>query len=137
MNYCLFKPINIPQLALLLSDIKPQVNPLFDMKRLTVLAQGNRLLMLTALKDAQQENYNDLSKAHMALACSDYQAMKYHIHRIRGTAVLLGSKALADQTGLLEDKLQVSDSDDGLAAMLEHILTLLIELDSAVQNFKP
>ena len=137
MNYCLFKPINIPQLASLLSDIKSQVNPFFDMKRLTVLAQGNRLLMLTALKDAQQENYNDLSKAHMALACSDYQAMKYHIHRIRGTAVLLGSKALADQTELLEETLQVSDSDDGLAAMLEHTLTLLTALDGAVQNFKP
>ena len=137
MNYCLFKPINIPQLALLLSDIKPQVDPSFDMKRLTVLAQGNRLLMLRALKDAQQENYNDLSKAHLALMHSDYQVMKYHIHRIRGTALLLGSRALAEQAELLEDKLLASDSDDGLSEMLEHIRTLLAELDIAVQGFKP
>ncbi|WP_299998516.1 transporter substrate-binding domain-containing protein [uncultured Cedecea sp.] len=137
MNFCLFKPINISQLALLLFDIKPEVSSFFDMKRLTVLAQGNRLLMLNALKDAQQENRNDFSKAHVALMHSDYQAMKYHIHRIRGTALLLGSTALADQTQLLEDKLMQADSDDGLLAMLEHTQDLLDELDIAIQDFTP
>ena len=141
MNDCLFKPINITQLTLLLSEIKSQDNPLFDMKRLTVLTQGNRLLMLSALNDAQKENYNDLSKAHQALTCSDYETMKYHIHRIRGTALLLGTAALANQTRLLEDRLQEYDSEfdsgDELLAMLEHIRELLAEIDVAVDNFKP
>jgi len=141
MDDCLFKPINITQLTLLLSQIKPKTHPFFDMKRLTVLTQGNRLLMLNALKDAQQENYNDLSQAHHALTGSDYQAMKHHIHRIRGTALLLGIKDLASQTELLEEKLQAYDSalssDDDLLAMLENIRELLAEIDIAVENFKP
>ncbi|MCS3432231.1 ATP-binding protein [Klebsiella sp. BIGb0407] len=143
MNDCFFKPINISQLNFLLSEIKPQDYPCFDIKRLTVLTQGNRLLMLNALKDAQQENYNDLSNAHQALAGSDYQAMKYHIHRIHGTALLLGAKDLACQALLLEDKLQGYepdsgiDSDNDFLAMLEHIRQLLAELDLAVEDFKP
>ena len=137
MNFCLFKPINISQLTQLLSEIKPEVNLFFDMKRLTVLTQGNRILMLSALKDAQHENYRDLSTAHTALTQSDYQTMKYHIHRIRGTALLLGSRALAEQTQLLEEQLLQPNSDDELFAILESIRKLLAALDTAVQDFTP
>lgn len=137
MNACLFKPMNISQLLQLLSEIEPEVNPFFDMKRLTVLAQGNRLLMQSALRDAQQENYRDLEKAHQALIHSDYPTMKYHVHRIRGTALLLGAVPLAEQTQQLEEKLLVTQSDDGLADMLESVRVLLAELDLAVGEFKP
>jgi len=137
MNECLFEPVNISQVALLLSQITPEVHTEFDLKRLTLLAQGNRILMLSALKDAQQENYNDLANAHLALARSDYQTMQYHVHRMSGTAVLLGSSALACQTQKLEEKLLSPESDDELSAMLEQISLLLACLDIAVDNFKP
>jgi len=137
MNFCLFKPINISQLTQLLCEIKPEVNLFFDMKRLTLLTQGNRFLMLSALKDAQHENYKDLSKAHLALTQSDYQTMRSHIHRIRGTALLLGARDLADQTQQLEEQLLQPHSDDGLLALLENISKLLTALDTAVQDFTP
>lgn len=137
MNTCLFKPVNISQIALLLSEIKPETNSVFDIKRLTLLAQGNRLLMLNALQDAQKENYNDLSKANQAFSQADYQSMKYHIHRISGTALLLGANALAEQAQQLEETLLTPESKDELSTMLECIRTLLAEFDIAVQNFKP
>jgi len=137
MNECLFEPVNISQIALLLSQITPEVHTEFDLKRLTLLAQGNRKLMLSALKDAQQENYNDLANAHLALARSDYETMQYHVHRMSGTALLLGASALACQTQKLEEKLFAPVSDDELLAMLEQIDLLLAGLDIAVDNFKP
>lgn len=137
MNNCLFKPINLSQLTFLLSEVKKEVNLFFDMNRLTILAQGNRVLMLSALKDAQQENYNDYYLAQQALLQTDYQACQYHIHRIRGTALLLGANELAEQAKVLEEALLVANSSEQLFTMLEAIQRELTTLDNAVQNFKP
>lgn len=137
MNDCLFKPINLSQLTFLLSEVKKEVNQFFDIDRLTILAQGNRVLMLSALKDAQQENYNDYSLAEQALIQADYQACQYHIHRIRGTALLLGASDLAEQSQILEEALQMTYSSEQLFAMLDNIRKSLSTLDNAVENFKP
>ena len=110
---------------------------MFDIEMLGMLAQGNRALMLTALKDAQQENRRDLIAARQAAHTEDYLTVKRHIHRINGTAQLLGVKALMKVAQSLEDKLPDAISAADLATDLDRIDALLDELDQAIATFIP
>ena len=102
-----------------------------------MLAQGNRALMLRALKDAQEENRCDLTAAYNASESGDYRLVKHHIHRINGTAQLLGVKALMKVAQSLEDKLPDAISAADLATDLDRIDALLDELDQAIATFIP
>lgn len=85
-----FKPITLAQISRLLAEVSETSRAAFDEKRLAVLAQGNRSLMLTALRDAQRENRRDLEAARVAAREKNYPSVKHHIHRLNGTAQLLG-----------------------------------------------
>ncbi|WP_316424954.1 hypothetical protein [Klebsiella oxytoca] len=56
MTDCLFKPITLTRISRLLAGMSQTQATALDEKRLAVLAQGNRALMLAALHDAQREN---------------------------------------------------------------------------------
>lgn len=102
-----------------------------------MLAQGNRELMLRALKDAQVENRCDLTAAYKASESGDYRLVKHHIHRINGTAQLLGVETLMKAAQSLEDKLPDAITVTELPGELEHIQALLEELDLAIEKFTP
>ncbi|MDE5204364.1 Hpt domain-containing protein [Citrobacter amalonaticus] len=110
---------------------------IFDLERLAMLAQGNRALMLRALKDAQVENRCDLTAAYKASESGDYRQVKHHIHRINGTAQLLGVETLMKAAQSLEDKLPDAMTVTELPAELEYIQTLLDELERAIGKFTP
>ena len=137
MSACLFKPVNLSQLSQLLSSISVKKDFVFDIERLNILAQGNRVLMLAALKDAQQENRQDLANASQKMLINDYTAVKYHIHRISGTAQILGFRRLIEVTQSLENKLPDAISSTELVIEFGHIDTLLNELDQAIEQFAP
>lgn len=137
MNACIFKPITLSQISHFLSGMCETANTMFDIEMLGMLAQGNRALMLTALKDAQQENRRDLIAARQAAHTEDYLTVKRHIHRINGTAQLLGVKALMKVAQSLEDKLPDAISAADLATDLDRIDALLDELDQAIATFIP
>ncbi|EPM0022057.1 ATP-binding protein [Citrobacter farmeri] len=137
MNACLFKPITLSQLSHLLSGVSDTHDTVFDLERLAMLAQGNRALMLRALKEAQVENRCDLTAAYQASASGDYRLVKHHIHRINGTAQLLGVETLMKAAQSLEDKLPDAITVTELPAEFEHIQTLLDELERAIEKFTP
>src|SRR5690606_6268450 len=137
MNACLFKPVTLSQISHLLSGVAETGDRMFDIERLGLLAQGNRALMLSALQDAQQENRRDLAAARQAARAEDYLTVKHHIHRINGTAQLLGIATLMAIAQSLEDKLPDAISDAELTVELNHIDVLLDELDQAIEKFIP
>lgn len=135
MNTCLFKPITLSQLSRLLSGVSDNDATVFDLERLGLLAQGNRDLMIRALKDAQVENRRDLIASQMASETGDYRMVKHHIHRINGTAQLLGVSNLMKVALSLEDKLPEKISASELHYELEHIQKILDELDLVIEKF--
>lgn len=137
MNACLFKPITLSQISQLLSDYYDTGDTTFDIERLALLAQGNRTLMLRALQDAQDENRRDLVLARQKAQSGDYSTVKQHIHRINGTAQLLGVEMLMNAAQSLENKLPDGIPAAVLAAELDHIERLLTELDLAIKKFTP
>lgn len=137
MDACLFKPITLTQLSRLLSGVNDTGDAMFDMERLALLAQGNRQLMATALKDAQRENRRDLAAARQCAGSADLQTVKHHIHRINGTAQLLGVTSLMAAAQSLEDKLPAAISPADVSGELARIASLLDELDQAIDRFTP
>ena len=137
MDACLFKPITLTQLSRLLSGVNDTGDAMFDIERLALLAQGNRQLMATALKDAQRENRRDLAAARQCAGSADLQTIKHHIHRINGTAQLLGVTSLMAAAQSLEEKLTAAISPTEVAGELARIASLLDELDRAIERFTP
>ena len=137
MDACLFKPITLTQLSRLLSGVNDTGDAMFDIERLALLAQGNRQLMATALKDAQRENRRDLAAARQCAGSADLQTIKHHIHRINGTAQLLGVTSLMVAAQSLEEKLTAAISPTEVAGELARIASLLDELDRAIERFIP
>lgn len=137
MTDCLFKPITLAQISRLLSGMSKTSRIVFDEKRLALLAQGNRALMLTALRDAQRENRRDLESARTTLRERDYQSMKHYIHRLNGTAQLLGANELINIAQMLEDRLPEPISEVELITILEQIESSLNDLDKAIDKFHP
>lgn len=137
MNACLFKPLTLSQFSSFLSVICRQDDMMFDIKTLEILAQGNKELMLTALKDAQNENRRDLDSARQAAQNGDFLSVQHHIHRINGTAQILGVKRLMNAAQQLEEKLPVSVSGEELSVTLDVIETLLNEFEKKIINFSP
>ena len=137
MNQCLFKPVSLSQLAALVADIPPLPAALFSMERVSLLAQGNRHLMLRALQEAQQENHQDYLLAGQALERKDFGAAANHIHRILGTAQLLGATALSQLSERLERKLETEPEPETLAEDLQLLSVRLAEIDTAIKTFIP
>ncbi|WP_431223559.1 response regulator [Serratia sp. L9] len=137
MNACLFKPLNLQQLESLLNTLHQKwQNSSYDLNKLTLLAMGNRALMKNALEDAQKENRHDLSMAFSALDKGDTAALKHHLHRINGTAQLLGANRLHRQVEALEMQLLSAFDAANTHAELKRTKQLLEELDDAIMQFE-
>lgn len=135
MDTCLFKPVTLSQLSRLLSGVNDANETVFDLERLEVLAQGNRDLMIRALNDAQAENRRDLVASQRAYEVGDYRLLKHHIHRINGTAQLLGVSNLMRAAFSLETKLSETTSDTEISQSLTELSKILDELDMAIHKF--
>ena len=136
MTGCLFKPITLAQISRLLAEVSETSRAAFDEKRLAVLAQGNRSLMLTALRDAQRENRRDLEAARVAAREENYPSVKHHIHRLNGTAQLLGANELVNIAQRLEDRLPDAISTTELINVLDQIESSLNKLEQSIECFQ-
>lgn len=99
MNLCLFKPVDLPQLESALQGVEgaapaPVLSEFVDMATLQALSLGDRALMHQMLEQSRQENDRDLSAAKLALQQQDWAALQSHLHRINGSAQLLGATSL-------------------------------------------
>ncbi len=94
---------------------------------------NNKALMLNALEDAQRENRRDLLAAKAAAVQGDWVAVRHHLHRLNGTAQLLGAVRLHDLAARLEQDLVDNKNSHGMVADLLHMDALLDELDNEAQ----
>lgn len=136
MTDCLFKPITLAQLTRLLAGVSQTNELMFDEKRLAVLAQNNRVLMLAALHDAQRENRHDLEAARTAAFDEDYPSVKYHIHRLNGTAQLLGINEVITVAQMLEERLPDAITAAELFDSLNRIESSLNNLEQSIEKFQ-
>ncbi|VXD08689.1 hybrid sensory histidine kinase in two-component regulatory system with EvgA [Enterobacterales bacterium 8AC] len=136
MNACLFKPLNLQQLESLLSSLHQNKADIgYDLEKLTLLAMGNRPLMKAALEDAQKENRRDLMMAFKAVESANVAELKHHLHRINGTAQLLGAHKLHMQVDKLENQLLSAFDATDIATELQQIRQLLDDLDKGIEQF--
>ncbi|WP_312983513.1 response regulator [Atlantibacter sp.] len=133
MNACLFKPLNLSQLHAMLSTLALPEKPVLDVEKLSRLTMNNKALMLNALEDAQRENRRDLLAAKAAAVQGDWVAVRHHLHRLNGTAQLLGAVRLHDLAARLEQDLVDNKNSHGMVANLLHMDALLDELDNEAQ----
>ena len=134
MNACLFKPLSLSQLHAMLSALALPEKPVLDVEKLSRLTMNNKALMQNALEDAQRENRRDLSSAQAAAERGDWVVVRHHLHRLNGTAQLLGAVRLHDLAAQLEQDLVDNKNSQGMLARLRHMEGLLDELDNAAQR---
>jgi two-component system sensor histidine kinase EvgS len=92
--------------------------------------------MLAALHDAQRENRHDLEAARVAARDEDYPSVKYHIHRLNGTAQLLGINEVITIAQMLEERLPDAVSAAELFDVLNRIESSLNKLDQSIEKFQ-
>lgn len=101
MNLCLFKPLNLQQLESSLRLVESRqpasrLGELVNLDLLNTLTMGNAKLMQKILTTSQLENDKDLAFAKEAAATGDWVALQSHLHRINGSAQILGATALLE-----------------------------------------
>lgn len=140
MNLCLFKPIDLPQLEAALQGVAAPstVEPLsefVDMATLQTLSLGDNALMRQMLEQSRQENDKDLEAARQALELRDWSTLQRHLHRINGTAQLLGATSLQRLSEALENALATQQHGAVIDEGMRNLEQLLQGLNAAIAAF--
>ncbi|HGM5491481.1 TPA: transporter substrate-binding domain-containing protein [Serratia fonticola] len=140
MNLCLFKPIDLPQLeAALQGVIAPSpaepLSEFVDMATLQALSLGDSALMHQMLEQSRQENDKDLEAARQALELQDWPTLQRHLHRINGTAQLLGATSLQLLSEELENALATRQHGAVIDEGMRNLEQLLQGLNAAIEAF--
>lgn len=142
MNACLFKPINLQQLASALASVGTvnmtyQLDEIIDIATLRSLALNDPKLMQQMLEQSQQENNKDFLAAQEAKMAGDWTAFKMHMHRINGTAQILGAAKLQELAEKLENYLVVQTDDSAIEHGMKLLEVELNRLREAINSFSP
>lgn len=142
MNACLFKPINLQQLASALASVGTinmtyQLDEIIDIATLRSLALNDPKLMQQMLEQSQQENNKDYLAAQEAKMAGDWTAFKMHMHRINGTAQILGAAKLQELAEKLENYLVVQTDDSAIEHGMKLLEVELNRLREAINSFSP
>lgn len=133
MNLCLFKPVDLPQLRAALRETdKPfqgiALSELLDMKTLHTLTLGDKTLMHQMLEQSRVENEKDIVAARAALDEQDWTLAQRYVHRINGTAQILGATAIHNLAEQLENALATGQHqpiiDSGITALEQQLRAL-------------
>lgn len=140
MNLCLFKPVDLPQLEAALQGVAgpSQAAPLsefVDMATLQSLSLGDNALMRQMLEQSRLENDKDLVAAKEALQLQDWPTLQNHLHRINGTAQLLGATSLHQLSEELENALAAQQHEAVIDEGMRNLEQLLQGLNAAIEVF--
>lgn len=141
MNLCLFKPVNLQQLESSLRLVNAQqpasrLGELINIDLLNTLAMHDAKLMQQILAISQLENDKDLTSAKEAAHIGDWATMKHHLHRINGSAQILGATRLLELCEQLESYpfTQAPDPifEDKFSQLAQHLQELSDEIDLVI-----
>lgn len=140
MNLCLFKPIDLPQLEAALQGVAApspveSLSEFVDMATLQALSLGDNALMRQMLAQSRQENDKDLEAARQALELQDWPTLQRHLHRINGTAQLLGATSLQLLSEKLENALATQQHGVVIEEGMRNLEQLLQGLNAAIEAF--
>ena len=140
MNLCLFKPVDLPQLEAALQSVAgpSQADPLsefIDMATLQALSLGDNGLMRQMLAQSRLENDQDLLAAGQALQLQDWPTLQRHLHRINGTAQLLGATSIHLLSEQLENALATQQHEAVIDEGMRELEQLLHGLNAAIEAF--
>ena len=133
MNLCLFKPLTLQQLESSLSLLNlPRVScrlkELVNLDMLNKLTMDDSILLCQMLDKSSQENFKDLILTKEAICVDDRPKLYKHLHRIKGTAQILGATRLQELCERIEryssKQFQTSRVKDDLIE-LENFLQIL------------
>lgn len=143
MNLCLFKPISLQQLETSLSLIKrkdrvSRLGDIINLPQMKTLTMGDNDVTKRILLTSKVENIKDLKLAQKAINTKDWITFRSHVHRIHGTAQILGVSVLMS---LCEEVETIESNDNNadffkekIAEIAEVIQELNIEIDIIVKE---
>lgn len=112
MNVCLIKPIDLPKLKAALREIdKPAghdpLEKFINLETLRTLALNDKSLMRKMLEQSLNENKRDILALRSAINREEWDVAQRHVHRINGTAQILGAVAIHSLAEQIESALDV------------------------------
>lgn len=99
MNDCLFKPISLADLDIMLKSFTPEQEIInathFEAEAVEKLTGNNTELVSKLLNELLRSNQSDLISIHEAIKNKDLKAVKDLAHKIKGAARIINAKRLA------------------------------------------
>jgi two-component system, NarL family, sensor histidine kinase EvgS len=145
MDDCLFKPLRLEQLDTLLKTIprgyKKNSQPpillenLLDLSALHELAQHDNELLCILLRTTLEENERDMQQARMLLAQRDYHALARCMHRLAGSAQIIGATEAAKHCRAMEGYCQSEHETIDFNINFECALSVLGSLNVALDAY--
>lgn len=135
MNECLFKPVSISMLSKIISHVNKAEQKILDLSMVYSLSRGDFNFAKKLLEVAKEENNYDYTMAIVAAESCDIKSVVSHIHRINGTAQLLGAEKLSGITNKLEEEISALEVPFELISTLNHMGLFIKELEGAIDVF--
>lgn len=143
MNLCLFKPVSIQTLTHELSKIEtgyasPCTIRHLKFNVLTENTGGDRALMNEILETFREATLNDIQAAEKAVLQDEPQLFLRALHRLHGSAQILGITALQNLCDPFEsrrhDDLSLSEREEALQKIIAVMREIEIEIDSLISH---
>lgn len=142
MNECLFKPLLPADLKARLlqtfpdsESAKPALAQLTDFEQLTDITGDNKEQLLTLLSRAFENNREDFKQLTAALGAGDYKAISSVVHRMAGSADVLGAARLRNNLRAIEALVEEKAPMHTLKDAADPIAQTLQLMDEALSEF--
>lgn len=141
MDDCLFKPLRLTQLEVLLNDIPRrslQPLPLEKLVNLTVLrelTQYDNELLNKLLITTRDENTNDMGQANIFLTKRAWDALAKSLHRLAGAAKIIGANHVEKNCRELEHSCENYPEEAEVIMKFQCVTQAVTELNHAIEEF--
>lgn len=140
MNMCLFKPVDLQRLKSALHKIdappqKPALGDLLDLNVLSTVSLGDDALMRKMLEQSGEENRKDMLAAREAINDRDWALAQRSLHRINGTAQILGANTIHTLAEQLENAIAAEQFEPALLDKIDELDSQLEILRTAISAF--
>ncbi|WP_254633571.1 transporter substrate-binding domain-containing protein [Pantoea sp. GbtcB22] len=139
MDECIFKPVSIEQLSMLINDYFSQLsgyeelNELLDLENIRKIMGGDERLIIDTLRNTCAENNKDLAMLKLALDKADWESVDKHSHRIAGAAEVLGANAIVMLCTELQHETNRDEAYERMLVLYRRLENQLLELQEAVE----
>ncbi|WP_343047595.1 transporter substrate-binding domain-containing protein [Pseudomonas akapageensis] len=146
MDDCLFKPVNLTDLATRLHSVNPRPvtsvvveAPLrgdgFDLSSLRQLTGGDLASVKTLLRDLQQSNHDDLQRLARLQHDTDFGGLADLVHRVKGGARIIKARHLLRACEQLENACAQSSTGEQIDPLAEALRQAMQDLGESLERF--